>query len=258
MKIAPQEQKQAERLLQRNGIGFNEIESFSFMKRYYQTPRKSNLISKDKYGAGILTLHLKEGKEKAIYLSSHRHPTAVVHYLLSREIPFDNYKARNRDAETTIPKKTYCRSSLYLLYFASLFIVFAVLGCKMIASSMLWTVVPGIFFLVLSAILLYALLTRFGYLTLDNESLTVHSIGRTVTIPYANLRKVNFDYARERTFTYNMEILDRDYNYSLYYIGRVPRKKLKEITEYLLRAGIDTTCYIETDKRYYNDDYSRH
>ena len=228
------------------------------MKRYYQMPRKSNLISKDKYGAGVLTLHLNKGTTKAIYLPLYRHPTAVIHYLLSREIPFENYKPGKREAGITIPEKKYRRSSLYLLYFASLFIVFAILGCKMIVSGILWGIIPGILSLILSAFLLYALLTRFGYLTLDNDNLTVHSIGRTVTFPYNSLRKVNLDYARERTFTYNMEVLDQDYNYYLYYIGRVPRRKLKEITEHLLQAGIDTTCYIETDKRYYQDNYSKH
>ena len=256
--MTSKEQKQAEKLLQRNGIGFHDIGSFSFMKRYYQMPRKSNLISKDKYGAGVLTLHLNKGTTKAIYIPLYRHPTAVIHYLLSREIPFENYKPGKREAGITIPEKKYRRSSLYLLYFASLFIVFAILGCKMIVSGILWGIIPGILSLILSAFLLYALLTRFGYLTLDNDNLTVHSIGRTVTFPYNSLRKVNFDYARERTFTYNMEVLDQDYNYYLYYIGRVPRRKLKEITEHLLQAGIDTTCYIETDKRYYQDNYSKH
>ena len=37
------------------------------------------------------------------------------------------------------------------------------------------------------------LMTRFCYLTLDNENLTVHSAGRTIRYPYADLRKVNFD-----------------------------------------------------------------
>ena len=61
------------------------------MKRYHQVPRKSNLAAKDKYGPGILTLHLKEGKEKVIYLPPFRHPSSVIRYLVSQEIPFDNY-----------------------------------------------------------------------------------------------------------------------------------------------------------------------
>ena len=68
MEVTSKEQKRAEQLLQSQHIGLHQIKSFSFMKRYHQVPRKSNLAAKDKYGPGILTLHLKEGKEKAIYL----------------------------------------------------------------------------------------------------------------------------------------------------------------------------------------------
>lgn len=49
----------------------------------------------------------------------------------------------------------------------------------------------------------------FCYLSLDNEALTVHSVGRTIRYPYAELRKVNFDFAREQTFTHIMELLDK-------------------------------------------------
>ena len=61
--VTSKEQKRAEQLLQSQHIGLHQIKSFSFMKRYHQVPRKSNLAAKDKYGPGILTLHLKEGKE---------------------------------------------------------------------------------------------------------------------------------------------------------------------------------------------------
>ena len=62
MEVTAKEQKRAEELLRSQRIGLHQIESFSFMKRYRQVPRKSNLATKDKYGPGILTLHLKEGK----------------------------------------------------------------------------------------------------------------------------------------------------------------------------------------------------
>ena len=75
MEVTSKEQKRAELLLQSQHIGLHQIKSFSFMKRYHQIPRKSNLVAKDKYGPGILTLHLKDGKEKAIYLPPFRHPS---------------------------------------------------------------------------------------------------------------------------------------------------------------------------------------
>lgn len=258
MKITPQEQKHAEKFLQRNHVRCQDIHRFSFMKRYYQMPRKNGFTQSDKYGPGVLTLHLHHGINKSFYLTTFRHPTSVIRYLLSHGIPFDNYKPGTKLTGTIIPEKKYSRSSLYMLYFVSLFIVFTILGCKMIFSDVQWGIIPGMLTLTLSAFLLYALLTRFGYLTLTNEAITIHSIGRKVSFPYGSLRKVNFDYARERTFTYTMELLDNDYDYHLYYIGRVPRKKVKEITGYLQQAGIDATCHIEQDSGFYQDSYSKH
>ena len=68
-----------------------------------------------------------------------------------------------------------------------------------------------------------------------------------------NLRKVNFDFAREQTFTHVMELLDKDYRYRLFYIGRVSRKKLNEIAERLQQAGVDATCSLNDNKRFYHD-----
>lgn len=114
MEVTSKEQKRAEQLLQSQHIGLHQIKSFSFMKRYHQVPRKSNLAAKDKYGPGILTLHLKEGKEKVIYLPPFRHPSSVIRYLVSQEIPFDNYAPRERTV-AEVPTETYQRPSLYML-----------------------------------------------------------------------------------------------------------------------------------------------
>ena len=146
MKTTLPEQKQAEKLLQRNKIQLHDIKSFSFMERYHQAPRKDSRVSKDKYGAGILTLHLIQSADKSIYLTPFRHPTSVIRYLVSNGIPFDNYRPGKRAAEMIVPEKKYCRSSLYMLYFVSLFIAFAVLGCRMIISGVLWGIIPEAFF----------------------------------------------------------------------------------------------------------------
>ena len=87
MKTTLPEQKQAEKLLQRNKIQLHDIKSFSFMERYHQAPRKDSRVSKDKYGAGILTLHLIQSADKSIYLTPFRHPTSVIRYLVSNGIP---------------------------------------------------------------------------------------------------------------------------------------------------------------------------
>ena len=68
MKTIAQDQKRTESLLQRRGIRLHDIQSFSFMKRFHEVPRKSNLKVKDKYGAGILTLRLKQGIQRAFYV----------------------------------------------------------------------------------------------------------------------------------------------------------------------------------------------
>lgn len=112
MEVTSKEQKRAEQLLQSQHIGLHQIKSFSFMKRYHQVPRKSNLAAKDKYGPGILTLHLKEGKEKVIYLPPFRHPSSVIRYLVSQEIPFDNYAPRERTVAGFPQKHTSVRHSI--------------------------------------------------------------------------------------------------------------------------------------------------
>ena len=228
MEVTSKEQKRAEQLLQSQHIGLHQIKSFSFMKRYHQVPRKSNLAAKDKYGPGILTLHLKEGKEKVIYLPPFRHPSSVIRYLVSQEIPFDNYAPRERTV-AEVPTETYQRPSLYMFWFFAL----------------------SLFFISM-------LMTRFCYLTLDNNGLIIHSVGRTIRYPYQNLRKVNFDFAREQNFTHVMELLDNDYRYRLFYIGRVSRKKLNEIAERLQQAGVDATCSLNDNKRFFQDTYISH
>lgn len=257
MEVSAKEQQRAENLLQSRQIKLHQIESFSFMKRYYQVPRKSNLASKDKYGPGILTLHLKDKKDKVILLPPFRHPSSVIRFLLSKEIPFSNYAPRER-SEKILPTETFQRPSLYMFWFFVLFLMFLILGYYSINGDVWWRFIPAIISFGLSLFFMNMLMTRFCYLTLDNEALTVHSVGRTIRYPYTDLRKVNFDFAREQTFTHVMELLDKDYRYRLFYIGRVSRKKLNEIAEQLQEAGIDATCSLNDNKRFFQDTYLNH
>ena len=80
MKTIAQDQKRTESLLQRRGIRLHDIQSFSFMKRFHEVPRKSNLKVKDKYGAGILTLRLKQYSKSFLCPSVSK---AVICYPLS-------------------------------------------------------------------------------------------------------------------------------------------------------------------------------
>ena len=94
MKATAQDQKRTESLLQHKGVRLHDIQSFSFMKRFREVPRKS----KDKYGAGILTLHLKQGSQKAFYVRPFQKPSSIIRYLVSQNIPFDNSISRERTA----------------------------------------------------------------------------------------------------------------------------------------------------------------
>ena len=252
MKTTAQDPKRTKSLLQHKGVRLHDIQSFSFMKRFREVPRKSNLKVKDKYGAGILTLHLKQGSQKAFYVRPFQKPSSIIRYLVSQNIPFDNSISRERTAEE-IPATTYQRPSLYMFYFFVLFITFMILGYQAIAFGSWWAYILGIISFGLSIYFMHMLMTRFCYLKVDNKSLRIYSVGREIVYPYEKILKVNFDFAREQAFTHVMEILDKDYHYRLYYIGRVSRRTLNDIAETLQSAGVDATCSLNEDKRFYQD-----
>lgn len=252
MEVTQKEQKRAEQLLQSRHIEPQHIKSFSFMQRYPQTPSKEQPSSAVKYGPGILTLHLKEGKEKVVCLPPCRHPSSMVRYLVSQGVPFDNYTPRKRTA-TKLPPTTYRRPSLYMFWFFVLFLAFLILGYYSLNGEVWWGFIPAVISFALSLFFLHMLMTRFCYLALEKDALVLHSVGRSIRYPYQRLRKVNFDFARELAFTHVMELLDEEYRYRLFYIGRVSRKKLNEIAGHLQQAGVDATCSLNDNKRYFRD-----
>ena len=83
MKTTAQDPKRTKSLLQHKGVRLHDIQSFSFMKRFREVPRKSNLKVKDKYGAGILTLHLKQGSQKAFYVRPFQKPSSIIRFYLA-------------------------------------------------------------------------------------------------------------------------------------------------------------------------------
>ena len=253
MEVNAKERQRAEHLLHSQRIQLQQIESFSFMKRYHQASRKNIPAGKDTYGPGIFVFHLKEKQDKVLYLPPFRHPSSVVRFLVSQGIPFANYSPRERSAGA-LPTETYQRPSLYMFWFFVLFFMFLILGYYSISGDVWWGFIPAILSFGLSLFFICMLMTRVCYLTLDNEALTVHSVGRAIRYPYTDLRKANFDFAREQAFTHIMELLDKDYRYRLFYIGRVSRKKLYEIAEQLQQAGVDATCSLNDNKRFYQDE----
>ena len=251
MKTIAQDQKRTESLLQRRGIRIHDIQSFSFMKRFHEVPRKSNLKVKDKYGAGILTLRLKQGIQRAFYVR-----IRITHQIdkFSIREHFDQFFHTSRKRTVAeIPTTTYQRPSLYMFYFFVLFITFMILGYQAVVFGSWWAYILGIISFGLSIYFIHMLMTRFCYLKVDNESLRIYSVGREIKYPYEDILKVNFDFAREQAFTHVMEILDKDYHYRLYYIGRVSRRTLNDIAEVLQSAGVDATCSLNEDKRFYQD-----
>lgn len=252
MEVSAKERQRAENLLQSQRVQLHRIESFSFMERYRRTSHKDAPAEKGEYGPGIFVFHLKEKQDKVLYLPPFRHPSSLVRFLVSQGISFANYVPRERSADT-LPAETYRRPSLYMFWFFILFFMFLILGYYAISSDVWWGFIPAILSFGLSLFFICMLMTRFCYLELDNEALTIHSVGRTICYPYADLRKVNFDFAREQAFTHVMELLDKDYRYRLFYIGRVSRKKLNEIAGRLQQAGVDATCSLNDNKRFYQD-----
>ena len=218
----------ARRFLQRRGIELQNLAGFSFMKRYTPVSRHHSI-----------------------------HPSSVVRYLIQGNIPFENlHRPASRESTPEASAKTYRRPSLYLFWHAILCLLAFSLGFYL-AGILGDTdgVLLSLPFFALAVYWAYVLQTRFCYVTLDGKGLHVHSMGRVVSYPYERLLKINFDFAREQQFTHVMEVLETDYRYHLYYIGRVPRTHLQEICQRLCRAGIDATCSLNTEKRYYGDVY---
>lgn len=244
----------ARRFLQRRGIEPQKLTSFSFMKRYTPVPDRHS--TDNKYGPGLLTLHFKDGNDLVLTLHARHHPSSVIRYLVHEGVPFDNLQHPSHPAD--IPQKavSYRRPSLYLFWHGILCLLafclgFYQAGIRGGADGLLISL-P---LFALAIYWAYVLQTRFCYLSLDGKGLHIHSMGRVVTYPYGQMLKVNFDFAREQQFTHVMEVLEKDYRYHLYYIGRVPRTQLQDICQRLNQAGIDATCSLNTEKRYYGDVY---
>lgn len=247
----------ARRFLQRRGITPQDLAGFSFMKRY--TPVTERHSDENKYGPGLLTLHRKDGEDLVLTLHARHHPSSVVRYLIKEGVSFDNLHTPAGQVILPDAATTYRRPSLYLFWHTILCLLAFCLGFYQ-AGIRGGTdgVIISLPLFALAVYWAYVLQTRFCYLSLDDKGLHVHSMGRVVTYPYEKLLKINFDFAREQQFTHVMEVLEKDCRYHLYYIGRVPRTQLPDICQRLRRTGIDATCSLNPEKRYYGDVYHRY
>lgn len=240
-------------LLARHGIRIGDIAGFEFMKRY--TPDGNTHSRRNKYGAGILTLHLGNGTERVLILHRRHRPGRVVQCLCMEQIPFLNLDTGLKAAKPVAGKTTFRRPSLYMFWNAVLCLVCIWLAFLAMYSEGRVTPYLCIPLFAVAAYELYILQTRFCHITLTGDEMAVISLGRRVMLPYSCLLKVNFDFARERNFTHVLEVLDDEYRYYLFYIGGTPRTRLREITAMLRRAGVDATCSLNDKKRHYDDVY---
>ncbi len=238
-------------LLAQCQLTVGEVKSFSFMTRY--TPEPQHHSVSNKYGAGLLTLHTVEGKDVCLILKPRHHPESVVRALMAQGIPFDNLRTVKPSDGRPVKAEKYARFSLNMFWHTAMFLIcmaggiaiWARLDCALLAAI--------VFFL--GASYLYGLLFRFRYVQMDSEGIRIRSLAGTARFAYRDLLKVNFDFAREPNFTYVMEVLDRQYNYYLFYIGRTPRKSLNEIASRLCAQGVDATCSLNDEKHHYGDIY---
>ena len=252
MKATAQEERRAQRFLHKHHLTLEQIESFCFMQRHQPEPNRHSRTNL--YGPGILTLQLNSGEERALVVHLRHHPTSLIHTLLAHEKTFRNY-ASPQSTEEQRSHVIYKRPSLYLFWYFVLFILCFCMGFYAMQKSGWSSIVLPILFFGMSLYSIYLLLVRFCYLELEPDALIIVSAGRKIRYTLDEIRKVNFDFARELNATHVMELLDRDYRYRLFYIGRVSRKQLNEITERLRQAGIDATCSLNDEKRHYHDVY---
>ncbi len=252
MKATEKETRRAIAYLRKHHISVDDIQSFRFMQRY--TPEPNVHSSANLYGPGLFTLKLRSGDERALIVHLRNHPTALIHTLLSHGIPLVNY-VPGVGTKTLQPTVIYRRLSLYMFWYFVLFAVCFYLGLRFVTVHCWISITLSFLFFGMSIYSIYLLQARFCYLKLDSDALTVMSAGREIRYLYKDLRKVNFDFARELNATHVMELLDDEFRYRLFYIGRVPRKQLQEIATRLRQVGIDATCSLNVEKRHYHDIY---
>lgn len=239
-----------EQLLQKLQVKKTEIKGFHFMERRKKKDDKGTLT--EVYGAGILTLILKDGSERVTILHPRKKPSSIIRFLIANGIPFENLK--DAIPVTTLEeKKNYHRPSIYMFWFFLLFIASLIMGYYVLDKAQMWTAIPALAFFFAALYLIAMLLTRFCYITLENDTLVIHSVGRSIRYKYTDIAKLNFDFAREIAFTHIMEIVDKSYQYRLFYIGRTSRKSLQEIVQKLQSIGVDATCSLNPNKRFYED-----
>lgn len=263
MKHTAKEEARTRKLLRRYGITPEDVKQFACLCRPMWGEKKAEV--EGNYGPGLFHIETNchataGGRCLTIKVHTRNHPSALLNTLLALGKPCTNLhpaEAVTGEAE----RECFCRPSLYMFWYFVVFLMTIIMEFWCLTSlTGLLAAILGIVFGGLCFYALFLLLTHFCYLSIEAKSLDIHSVGRTVSYPYSRVRKVNFDFARELNSTHVMELIEQVgqgeagfLRYHLYYIGRVPRKRLNELAEKLQQQGIDATCSLNDAKRHYHD-----
>ena len=257
MRHTAKEEARARMLLRRYGITPEDVKRFACLCRPQWGESEAEVEAN--YGPGLLHIETCGGR-LTIKVHTRNHPSALLNTLLAMGKPCTNLLPAEATAGE-VKRERFCRPSLYMFWYFTVFLMALVMVFWSLTSlTGLLAAILGVAFGALCFYSLFLLLTHFCYVSLEAEGLAIHSVGRTVSYPYRRLRKVNFDFARELNSTHVMELIEEVgdgeecfVRYHLYYIGRVPRKRLNELAEKLQQLGVDASCSLNDTKRHYHD-----
>lgn len=258
MNYTANEEARARQLLRRYGMTPEEVKQFACLSRPYWHEGEAKIEAA--YGPGLFHIESADGCKATLKLHTRNHPSALLNTLLGMGKPCTNLHAPEASADEA-QRMAFHRPSLYMFWYFIVFLMALIMVFWSLTSlTGLLAAIVGIVFGACCFYSLFLLLTHFCYVSVEDHTLDIHSVGRTVSYPYARIRKVNFDFARELNSTHVMELIEevgegeaRFLRYHLYYIGRVPRKRLNELAERLQQQGIDATCSLNDEKRHYHD-----
>lgn len=258
MKANSKEQARARQFLSRYKIKPEEVKQFECLTRPHWGEREASIEAN--YGPGLVHIETTDGRCITCKMHKRDHPSSLINTLLSMGKPCANMQPAEPSTGEQRHER-FSRPSLYMFWYFIVFLMSLIMVLWSI-TSLNGIVAAGIA-VAFGAFCLYALFllqTHFCFITLEADTMEVHSVGRTIRFPYERIRKVNFDFARELNSTHVMELLEQigegeeaSMRHHLYYIGRVPRTRLNDLAEKLQQQGIDASCSLNDQKRHYHD-----
>lgn len=244
MGLSAAEKEKTEYFLRKKNIDVENLQSFTFMKRYYMKVRNSKPQMHNLRGPGVFTFYLKNGAVHGIQLYPYhsKYTGRIIKYLLEKEVPFVNNEKLQEKSNENLSTKTYHRFSFQMLYLSILIIIMLSGSTRLFQVHRWETYFAGSLLGIAGATFFYFTFYRSFSLTLDNHAITLQNVFRKKIFPFEEILKVNFDeicnYRYDPLF---IEILDSQFNYYVYFLDWVPKKKVKEIISFLRQKGIHAT-----------------